>query len=375
MRVGIDVKTLSLHKGGIGVFLRSVLPVLVSQDPGVRYVCFGPAEALEELPAEVGRVVVTLRDELKGRRIPFYDQVQLPRALVAAGVDLFFSPYFDAPAAYRCPVIVTMHDAVHLRFPEFYPASQRFYYRTLMVYHGVHSAAVVTDSAFSKSELVQLAGIEPSRIHVIPLALPPGFESTSSEEARSGIRKKHSLPADFVLYTGGAEARKNISTMLRAFGEWNGRSKSALPLVISGEAKRFARWGEELGSLGIGKVVFLPGRMSGAELPDLYAAARAVIYPSLYEGFGFPLLEAMASGVPVACSRRGSLPEIGQDAAVYFDPENLDDMIGALERVTGEESVRADLVRKGLVRAGEFSMGRTADSLGRLFKSVGETCL
>lgn len=133
--------------------------------------------------------------------------------------------------------------------------------------------------------------------------------------------------------------------------------------------------GEELGSLGIGKVVFLPGRMSDAELPDLYAAAIAVIYPSLYEGFGFPLLEAMASGVPVACSRRGSLPEIGQDAAVYFEPEDPDDMIGALECVTGEESVRADLVRKGLVRTREFSMGRTADSPGRLFKSVGETCL
>lgn len=366
MRIGIDVKNLSLAKGGISTFVRAVLPGLISLDTSAQYVAIGPAEALSELPAGMSRVPLELSKWLGPARLPVYDQWQLRCAVNREKVNLFFSPYFDAPVGMHVPTVVTMPDAVHLRYPGLYPWRQRVYYQTLMRLHGARAAAIVTISEFSKAELVELAGIDPSKIHVVHLALSPSFMPPVSGHADHETLSRYNVPRDYVLYTGGAEARKNIRGMLRAYTAWQELRRDIPPLVLTGDKARFELYRDELERLGIGRGVHLAGRVTDEDLPHIYASALAVIYPSLYEGFGFPLIEAMASGVPIACSRRASLPEIGSDAALYFEPDEPDDIIAALEAVTGDHKLRAELVTRGSARLRDFTLDKTTSALSRV---------
>jgi len=232
--------------------------------------------------------------------------------------------------------------------------------------HGLRAAAIVTISEFSKAELVELVGIDPNRIHVVHLALSSSFKPSTSGCVDHETLNRYNLPSDYVLYTGGVEARKNIRGLLEAYIVWQEQRRDIPPLVLTGDRANFELYRDELERLGIGRGVHLAGRVTDGDLPHIYASALAVIYPSLYEGFGFPLIEAMASGVPIACSRRASLPEIGSDAALYFEPDEPDDIIAALEAVTGNEQLRVELVAKGNVRFRDFTLDKTTSALSRV---------
>lgn len=370
MHIGIDVKNLSLAGGGISTFIRAVLPGLMSLDSRVQYIAIGPMEALSDLPEGLRRVPLEIPKLLGPARLPVYDQWQLRHAINREKTDLFFSPYFDAPVGMHIPTVVTMCDAVHLRYPELYPWRQRIYYQTLMRLHGSSAAAIVTISEFSKSELVELAGIDPSKIHVVHLALSPKFMPPTSGLADHETLSRYSVPPDYVLYTGGAEARKNIRGMLWAYAAWKELRRDIPPLVLTGDKARFELYREDLDKLGIGRGVHLTGRVTEVDLPHIYANALAVIYPSLYEGFGFPLIEAMASGVPIVCSRRASMPEIAGNAALYFEPDQPDDIIAALEAVTGDHKLRTELVAKGAIRLQNFTLDKTTAALGHTILSA-----
>lgn len=309
-RVGIDVKTLSLHKAGISTLVRALLPDLVAIDTRLEYVAFGPSEALGHLPSEVQPIAVELR-KLGRARIPFYDQVQLRWAIGRSRVDLFYSPHFDAPVGLRVPTVVTMHDAAHFRYPGLYPRFQRVYYRRLMRAHGRHAAAIITDSQFSKSELVERVGVVAARVRVIYPALSTTFGQAVPVAAARAVRDRYSLGDAYVLYPGGVEPRKNVIGLLQAYALWRRRRGGRVPLLaLTGHVSRYARYISVLRSVQLEDVVRFPGHIADQDMPHVYAGATAVIYPSLYEGFGLPLLEAMTVGVPIACSRRGSLPEI-----------------------------------------------------------------
>ncbi|MFA5385782.1 MAG: glycosyltransferase family 1 protein [Eubacteriales bacterium] len=370
MRGGVDVKNLSLFKGGISTFLRAVLPGLVDLDTSIRYIAIGPAEGLLGLPSGMEQVPLELSKWLGSVRLPVYDQWQLRCALNRKKVDLFYSPYFDAPLGMCIPTVVTMCDAVHFRYSEFYPWRQRVYYKSLMRLHGSRASAIVTISEFSKAELVELVGINPDKIHVISLALPLSFVPPLLGNADPEILRRYNLPSDYVLYTGGVEVRKNIGGMLKAYTIWQELRRDIPPLVLTGDKTRFELYRDELEKLGIGRGVYFVGRVTDEHLPHIYAGALSVIYPSFYEGFGFPLLEAMASGVPIVCSRRASMPEIGGNAAFYFEPDQPDDIIAALEAVTGSLELRAELVAKGNIRLQDFTLDKTIKALGRVIASV-----
>ncbi len=365
--VGVDVKTLSLHGAGISTALKAVLPELIARTAEFEWIGLGPSPALAQLPDGLRRVPVELLDRLGPPRLPLYDQWQLRVAARRHRLDLFYSPYFDAPVALPVPTVVTMHDAVHFRFPELYPIAHRVYYRRLMRLHGTHAAAIVTDSEFSKTELVAAAGVDPQRVHVVPLALPRSFRVDPDAPAAG---PRYGLPADYVLYTGGVEQRKNLWRLLEAYALWCARRPDAPALVLTGTRDRFAPHLARAVELGIASRIVCPGRVEDRDLANVYAAASAAIYPSLYEGFGFPVLEAMTARVPIACSRRASLPEIGGDAACYFDPESIEDMAAALDRVTGDSELRTRLVEAGAWRAELFTTAATADALSRVLKAT-----
>jgi glycosyltransferase involved in cell wall biosynthesis len=369
MRIGIDVKTIAVHGAGISAALLAMLPRLVEQTPGLEWVAVGPAAAMDSLPDAVRRERLELVRGIGGIRLPVYDQFQLRLAARRHRLDAFYSPYFDAPVFLSIPTIVTMHDAVHFRFPHLYPVTQRFYYQALMRLHSRRAAAVVTDSRFSADELAACLGMDRERLHVVPLGLPASFRRPAG--GADAVRLAgYGLPDRYVLYPGGVEPRKNLARLLEGYATFHRRVPDAPALVLTGARDRYAPLQPTIERLGIGDALRFPGRVAGDDMPHVYGGASAVVYPSLYEGFGLPLLEAMAAEVPVACSNRSSLPEIGGEAAWYFDPESEEAIAAGLERVTCDEVLRGQLVAAGRARVAGYSIEASADRLASILNRV-----
>jgi glycosyltransferase involved in cell wall biosynthesis len=369
MRIAIDVKTMAIHRAGISAALAAVLPRLVERTPAIEWVAFGPESALRHVPAGVRRVPIELVRGVGRARLPLYDQFQLRLGVRRERVSAFYSPYFDAPIGLRVPTVVTIHDAVHFRFPGLYPVAQRVYYRSLMRIHAARAAAVVTDSVFSRDEILAHTGMDRRRLHVVSLAVPTLFQRPRGGPDPSRLRR-YGLPARYVLYPGGAEPRKNLKRLLAAHAAFLRAVPDAPPLVLTGERERYASLAAELARSEIGDSVRLTGRVDDEDMVHVYAGATCVVYPSLYEGFGLPLLEAMAVEVPVACSNRSSLPEIGGEAAWYFEPESEQSIADGLARVTNDAALRARLIAAGRERAALYSVDAAAESLARVLTGV-----
>jgi glycosyltransferase involved in cell wall biosynthesis len=368
-RMTFDVKTMTVHRAGISAALAAVLPRLIERTPAIEWVALGPGSALRTLPAAVRGVPIELMRGVGRARLPIYDQVQLRIGVWRQRASAFYSPYFDAPVGLRIPTVVTIHDVVHFRFPSLYPAAQRLYYRGLMRIHAARAAAVVTDSVFSRDEIVACTGMDPRRLHVVPLALAGSFRRPVGGPDPSRLAR-YGLPPRYVLYPGGVEPRKNLKRLLGGYAVFRRATPHAPSLVLTGARERYASLAAELDRQGLGASVYLPGRVDAEDLPHVYAGATCVVYPSLYEGFGLPLLEAMTAEVPIACSNRSSLPEVGGQAAWYFDPESEEAIADGLVRVTTDSVLREQLVVAGRERAALYSVDAAAESLARVVNGV-----
>ena len=274
-----------------------------------------------------------------------WEQVALPAAAIARRAPIVLNPANTAPLALRRNVVV-VHDAAALREPAWYSAAYAAWQRAVLPVVVRRARHVVTVSEFSRAELVELAGADPERITVIPGGvdherLHPGVDPAP---ARAALE----LPRPYVLTVASRLPRKNLAALEPAAGRLR---ELGVDLVAAGGVRpQFAR-----GDDAPGAVRFL-GAVSEDLLPSLYAGATAFVLPSLHEGFGLPVLEAMAAGVPVVASDRGALPETCAGAALLVDPDDRDAIADALEAAIGNEG----LVAAGIARAARFSWGRTA---------------
>jgi glycosyltransferase involved in cell wall biosynthesis len=273
-----------------------------------------------------------------------WEQLALP--LAARGARLVLSPANLAPLALGARNVVMIYDAAALRHPEVYGRFYAGYQRRLLPVLGRRAALVITSSEFSKRELVELLGLAPARVAVLPLGVDERF-SPAADSAAS--RERLGLERPYALAVGTASARKNLHVL----GEAAERlERAGAELVVAGSGRGYLRGGEAV-----------PGRRLGyvddALLPGLYAGARALVLPSLHEGFGLPALEAMASGTPVVAAARGALPETCGDAALLVEPEP-GAIADTLERAMSDETLRERLRNAGLERAARFSWERTA---------------
>jgi alpha-1,3-rhamnosyl/mannosyltransferase len=235
--------------------------------------------------------------------------------------------------------------------------------------HSRRAAAVVTDSQFSADELAACLGMDRERLHVVPLGLSASFRRPPCGPDAARLAA-YGLPARYVLYPGGVEPRKNLERLLGGYDRFRRSVTDAPALVLTGARDRYAPIGPTVRRLDLGDSLRFSGRVADEDMPHVYAGAAAVIYPSLYEGFGLPLLEAMAAEVPVACSNRSSLPEIGGDAAWYFDPESDEAIAAGLEKVVADEGLRARLLAAGRSRVARYSIRASADRLAVILNRV-----
>jgi glycosyltransferase involved in cell wall biosynthesis len=354
MRIAIDARLWGEPRSGIGRYTRSLVAALVARCPDVRWVLYLDRPATD-LPA--GAEVRCLRQP---RRL-VWTLWAAGRDLARRPVDLFHGVTgFELPAAGRTRLVTTVHDLVPLRLPRLVPVRHRWAVRLLLPGALRRASRVIAVSDATRRELLARYRLPPDRIVVVPEAADPGFAAATPDDA-GRVRTRYGLAGPYVLFVGLQEPKKNLGVLLEAVarlkraGAWPGAR-----LAVAGAAG----WGElaleaRVARLGLDGVVRFLGPVPDADLPGLYAGAAAFAFPSLWEGFGLPVLEAMAAGAPVVASRRGAIPEVAGDAAVLVEPEAAP-LAEALGRVLADEGLRDRLSAAGRERARGFSWERAA---------------
>ncbi|HSN76654.1 MAG TPA: glycosyltransferase family 1 protein [Anaerolineae bacterium] len=323
--------------------------------------------ALPELRASLNAQVVGLRPANALLRIPF----GLPWAALRGSFDLLHVTY-NAPPLSPCPTVVTIHDISFEHYPQFFSLRDLLILKTLTPLSARRAAHILTVSQHAKQEIIDRYGLPPDKITVTYEAASEQFQPVTDPAVLQAVRVKYGIgDGPFVLALGNLQPRKNIARLVKAFAQVAATRQSPsypvtqLPshpsLVIAGKAQwRESEVFQAVQQAGLeGRVVF-PGYVDDADLPALYSAATVFVYPSLYEGFGLPPLEAMACGTPVISSNAASLPEVVGDAALLIDPTDTAALARALHDVLTQPALQADLRARGLRRAAMFSWERCA---------------
>ncbi|HZT96588.1 MAG TPA: glycosyltransferase family 1 protein [Chloroflexota bacterium] len=279
----------------------------------------------------------------------------------SGGTGILHSPYFAAPLWSPWPLVVTVHDTISLQ-PRFTRGRAALVYASVMHRTVLRAAAIITVSQFSKTEIAAALDYPLDRIHVTYEAPDPRLRPLRSTSETLRVRQKYRLPERFALYLGGTERRKNIEVLIHA---WRLEPSPKLPLVVVG---RFRGASDPLfpdipalaASLGLGEAVRFVPSVEEADLAAVYSLAEVFCFPSIYEGFGLPPLEAMACGTPVLCSNASSLPEVTGDGALLLPPDDAGAWNRAVRRIEDDRQGREDLAAKGSARVGRFSWEQTA---------------
>lgn len=295
--------------------------------------------------------------------------LRVPMDGLIPGAELFHATEHLLPPFARVPTVLTVHDLIFERFPEYHKLLNYRYLKAAMPLYCRRATAIIAVSEATRADLVACYGLDPARITVIPEAAAPGFGAPPAERVRE-VSRQYGLPERYVLSVGTLEPRKNLVGLLRACEPLVADGVLDGVVLVGGRGWLYDDLFAYLEALPWRDRVVLTGYFPDADLPALYAGAAVTAQPSLYEGFGLPVLEAMACGSPVCASNSSSLPEVGGDVARYFDPHDVGGMTAALREVLEDTDLRADLRRRGLERAAQFSWRSTAERTVALYERV-----
>jgi glycosyltransferase involved in cell wall biosynthesis len=369
MRVGFDATLHGARTTGAGEYQRQLLLTLPGMVPDLDllvYTARGDAHtpraglAVREMPWAPGeRVRRILQGGFAWRRRWREDRL-----------DLLHVPFYYLPPGAPDRSIVTIYDARFLRYPETYPRARAAFLRRAVPWSLRRATRVVTISEFTRRELVELLGLDPARIQVTLLAPRAGFEPVRDPERLAAVRARYQLPPRFILCTSTLEPRKNLARVVEAFAELRARGV-AEALVLAGVRYFGTRDMERaISRHNLAGAVHLPGYIDDEDMAALYSLAQVFIYPSLYEGFGIPPLEAMATGTPVVASNTTSIPEVVGTAACPIDPLDVGSIVAGLERVLKDPAYADGLREEGFRRVREFSWQRTAHETLAVYREV-----
>jgi len=313
--------------------------------------------------------IVRPRRGLKGALGHAWEQMYLP---LATGRDLLWSPNNTGPLAVRRQVC-TIHDLIPLDHPEWFSPNFVSLYRWLLPRLATKLRRIIAISEFTKLRIMELLGVNGQLISVIPNGVDTAFCPQSSEPIAL-VRQKLGLGSrPYALCVGSLEPRKNVKTLLRAWTLLPAALQSEVQLVLAGPKGNLGVF-RDAGIGELPKDVLLTGYVPQEDLPALYAGAAAFVYPSLYEGFGLPPLEAMACGTPVVTSSTSSIPEVVGDAAVTVNPESAEEIAYGIEQILTKESLRRRLAQRGLERAQALTWDRTAQLTWHLLAQEAAAC-
>ena len=367
MRIAIDAR--KLRDYGIGTYIRNLVRNLARIDSTTDYVLIvQPADV--EIATELGDNFRTVPDW--SRNYSIREQLTIPLDLRREKVDLFHAPHYVLPPLVPCKSVVTIHDCIHLRFPQYLPHRLAYVYARSSLWVATHRASrVLTVSETSKRDILRYFRVPESRIDVIYNAIDERLGAAPTEAELAQVRERYQLNERFVLYAGNIKPHKNLERLIEAFHMLRrGGLENVKLLIIGDEISKYATLRRAVHRHKLHKHVRFFGFVPDKTLASLYRLASVFVFPSLYEGFGLPPLEAMAAGTPVITSNVSSLPEVVGDAAILIDPYEPAAIADAMRRVLSDADLRADLRQKGLVRVKEFSWERSVKRVRAIYTEV-----
>jgi glycosyltransferase involved in cell wall biosynthesis len=371
LRIAIDGSAIPARMAGAGVYTYQLVRALAELPRDHRLVVFARPGLFNDLAAQ-GRLDV-VHVGLRSRALRLgWEQMVLPFLLQRHRIDVLHSPHHHTPIALAPPRprrVVTVHDVTFLLLPQRYPPVRRLYMEAVTRASAAVADAIITPSQTVRNDVIRELRVPSDRVVAVPEAAAPRFAPASDGE-RARVRGKYGLPQRYVLSVGSREPGKNRARLLRAIALLRDQGLDCALAVVGQQAWRFEDETGLVQRLGLAERVRFLGYVPDDDLPALYSAATVFAYPSLYEGFGLPVLEAMACGTPVVTSSVSATAEVAGDAALLIDPRDTQALAGAIGHLLSDEALHADLRARGLERAGQFSWERAARETLLLYELV-----
>ncbi len=350
MRLVVDVRL--IHNSGIGTYIKNVLPGMIDSFDEV--IVLANQEGIDEFEWKNSVKTITFPYKIYG----FLEQLYY--SLIIPECDIFWTPHFNAPlfGIASKKRIVTIHDVNHLSNPSNFNILKRLWAKVLYKNAIKKSDQIITVSEFSKSEVLKYFEVNEQKINVIHCGVKQTFGKLKNEEVCALI-----LPDSYFLYVGNVKPHKNLITLLKAYKELDKSIRATYKLVILGKKEGFITNDHKIFDFiekhNLEKDIRFTGFIKDHEVPIVYKQAAMFIFPSLYEGFGLPILEAMSCGVPVLSSDRASLPEIGGEASLYFDPLNPRELKEKITLLINDKKLQSEMIKKGIEHAKKFNWERS----------------
>ncbi len=368
VKIAIDVR--KLHDFGVGTYVRNLVEQLAQLDQESEYVLLcQPAD--KSLAGQLGANFSTMVD--RSGQYSVGEQLSIPYHVKKAGAELFHTPHYVLPGLTPCRSIVTIHDCIHLIFPQYLRRRFGHRYARAAFWIAVHRASrILTVSEASKRDILRFFQVPEDKVTVIYNAIGERFHHEPPAEDVIRVRERYQLQGRFIMYAGNVKPHKNLDRLIEAFMVLRqDRGHGDLKLLVSGsEVSRSQSLRRAVHRYNLHKYVRFLGYQTEDTLAALYRLAAVFVFPSLYEGFGLPPLEAMASGTPVVVSNVSSLPEVVGDAGVLVDPREPQSIAEGIHRVLDDETFRHELIQRGLVRARTFSWSASVKRIRDIYEEV-----
>lgn len=358
VRYVLDVRPATEHFPGIGRYaynLARAMALLLEGHESLTLLRDPSAPTRWDLSALAGEQVRIV--DVPVTPFSLRQQWDIRRVLRGLKADLYHSAYYLMPYRPGVPTVLTVYDLIPILFPHHVSIQASLLFRWTSALALRASRHVITISEAARQDYRRVYRVAPEKIAAIPLAADPAFRPCSRAEV-AAVRQTFDLPERYTLYLGSNKPHKNLVRLVDA---WAQLQPASVPLVVAGAwDPRYPRARQRAEELGLDDVVLWLGPVAELDLPALYAGATLFVFPSLYEGFGLPVLEAMACGTPVAAADTSSIPEIGGDAVLYFDPVDLGEMVETIHRLLDDVEVQESFCALGLAQAARYSWERTA---------------
>jgi glycosyltransferase involved in cell wall biosynthesis len=360
MKIGIDGRAAKWYRGtGIGTYTHQLISSLNSVDSNNNYLIFLPENSsLGNLKPNFN--IESVKPSLMEN---FWDEVSVPNILDNSNMDLYHVPQNGVGLSenINCLKAITLHDIIPLRMPETVSDKYLRIFNNELPKLLQDCEGIITVSEFSKQDISREFKFPKDKIYVTPLAAEGIYQPMSKCVCKKLLKDKYGIVNNFVLYVGGFSPRKNILGLIEAFSLISSSNRKNCKLVITGKkGLSYNKYKKRADDLKISQDVIFTDFIPLEDLPTFYNGAEVLVFPSFYEGFGLPPLEAMACGTPVIASNLTSLPEVCYDSALLIDPYNVDDLSYAIERVLNDSLLMLNMIKKGLMRSSNFSWEDTA---------------
>lgn len=373
-KILIDATTIPKQPVGAGMYMSRLVGELLNSESEfyIKILAHDDDFGLFKLRDEYKKYFLFLRDRGRGFRI-LSEQFVYPRLIKKNQIDLYHGLHYSMPIINKTRIVTTIHDTTFFRYPQKHVWMKRLYFKFFIKHSSIHSDHLITVSDNTKKDLISLFNTDPGKVTTTHLGVDDSFKPIDNSEMFLKIRNKYSLPEKFILYVGLIEPRKNLQSLVEAYAKFLKISelKDNIHLILAG------RWGWEskeliklISDLNIVEKVHFPGYIDSEDLPFLYNMAIVFVYPSYYEGFGLPVLEAMACGTPVITSNISSMPEFVGDSGLLINPNDISSIENALRDLLSNDLLRRKLSERALKRSTEYTWKETARKTLDVYRRV-----